>query len=65
MRIVLDEDLCRGFGNCMLAAPDVFDLPADSTLVTILQEQPPEALRAAVEEAVQSCPVEALILEED
>ena len=65
MRIVIDDDLCRGFGNCMLAAPEIFDLKPDSTIVTILQERPAEELRAAAEEAVLSCPVEALALRED
>lgn len=65
MRVKLDESLCQTYGNCLLAAPDVFDLDASSPVVTVLQPRPAEANRAEVEDAVRSCPVEALRLLED
>jgi ferredoxin len=62
MRIELDTDLCQAYGNCLLAAPDVFELTDATPVVVVLQDEPDENLRAAVEEAVQSCPVQALTL---
>ena len=65
MRVTLDASKCQASGNCLLAAPDVFDLGDDSAIVTVLQERPPEEIRPAVEEAIRSCPVEALALVDD
>lgn len=65
MHVTLDETKCQAYGNCMITAPDVFDLGDDDAVVTILQEQPAEARRPDVQEAVRSCPVEALTLSED
>jgi ferredoxin len=62
MRIELDPNLCQAYGNCLLSAPEVFELTQNDLVVRILQEQPDEPLRAQVEEAVTSCPVQALTL---
>ena len=64
MRIGLDADLCQAYGNCLLAAPEVFELTDATPVVIVLRERPDEQLRAQVEEAVQSCPVQALTLHE-
>jgi ferredoxin len=64
MRIELDSTLCQAYGNCLLAAPDVFELTEATPVVLVLQASPDEALRAEVEEAVRSCPVDALTLVE-
>ncbi|GAA5190376.1 ferredoxin [Rugosimonospora acidiphila] len=63
MHIVLDPDLCQAYGNCLLAAPDVFELTEATPVVIVRQANPGEDLRAEVEEAVRSCPVQALTLE--
>ena len=62
MRIELDPNLCQAYGNCLLSAPEVFELTQHDRVARILQEQPDEPLRAQVEEAVASCPVQALTL---
>jgi ferredoxin len=62
MRIELDPNLCQAYGNCLLSAPEVFELTQNDLVVRILQQQPDEPLRAQVEEAVTSCPVQALTL---
>ncbi len=64
MHVSLDATQCQAYGNCMVTAPDVFDLGDDDAVVTVLQENPPEERRADVQEAVRSCPVEALTLSE-
>jgi ferredoxin len=60
MKIEVDKDLCQAYGNCLLAAPEVFSLDAASTVVDVLVPSPSEGIREQVEEAVRSCPVEAL-----
>ena len=65
MRVTLDESLCQAYGNCLLAAPEVFELEASAAVATVLEPSPAESLRPEVEEAVRSCPVEALRLLEE
>lgn len=62
MRVTVDKDLCQAYGNCVLAAPDVFRLDASTPVAAILQPEPPETSASAVEEAVGNCPAEALML---
>jgi ferredoxin len=45
-------------------APEVFEVRDDDNLY-ILQERPPESLRAKVDSAVRSCPKQAISIEED
>ena len=61
MRIAVDLARCEGFANCVMAAPDVFDLGNDG-LVVVLEPVCDDDRRAEVEEAVRSCPVSALRL---
>jgi ferredoxin len=51
-----------GNAQCMLAAPQVFEVRDDGMLY-VLQEEPPEALRAAVENAARLCPTQAITIE--
>jgi len=60
----VDRELCESNGVCVRLVPEVFELDDDDRL-RVLQERPPEALRARVEQAVRRCPKQALaILEE-
>ncbi|MGH7787772.1 MAG: ferredoxin [Candidatus Binatia bacterium] len=63
MKVVVDWDLCEANAVCMKVAPEVFLLHDDDTL-EIKQEEPPESLRAKVEEAVRRCPRQAISIEE-
>lgn len=63
MKIHADLEKCQGYANCVMAAPDYFDLNDDS-LVVVLRPDVDEAERQQVEEAVRSCPVEALWISE-
>lgn len=60
-RIELDDDLCQGHAMCELEAPDVFRVPKRG-VVEILDHEPPDDLRDAVELAVEMCPTRALTL---
>ncbi|MDQ1374667.1 MAG: ferredoxin [Actinomycetota bacterium] len=62
MRVVVDYDLCESNAVCMAVAPEVFEVRDDDNLY-VLQEEPPEELRAKVEEAVRRCPKQAISLE--
>ncbi|MDA8291796.1 MAG: ferredoxin [Actinomycetota bacterium] len=61
MRVVVDFDRCSSNAVCMGLVPDVFEVRDDGFLY-VLDENPPEARRAAVEEAVASCPTQAISL---
>lgn len=63
-RVIADVDTCEGYANCVVAAPDVFSLD-DDNIVVVLVEEPSEDQLPAVEEAVRSCPIAALALEEN
>lgn len=62
MRVVVDFDLCESNARCMAVAPEVFEVRDDDFLY-VLQENPPEELRAKVEEAVRVCPRQAISVE--
>ena len=63
MRVVVDWDLCESNGLCMAAAPEVFELQDDDTLM-VLQETPDESQRAKVADAVHACPKQAITLQD-
>jgi ferredoxin len=64
MRIVVDRDLCESNGVCEGLAPEVFQIDDDDDL-QLLQEQPDESLRSKVQDAVRSCPKQALSIQDD
>ncbi|UOG80242.1 ferredoxin [Streptomyces sp. CB09030] len=51
-----------GAGQCVLAAPAVFDQDEADGLVRVLDEDPPASGADAVREAVWACPSGALTL---
>jgi ferredoxin len=63
VRVVVDWDLCESNGLCMAAAPEVFQLQDDDTLLILLQT-PDESLRGKVTDAVHACPKQAISLQE-
>ena len=64
MRVVVDFNQCESNALCMAAAPEVFLLDDDDAL-HILIENPGEDLRSKVEQAVRTCPKQAISLHED
>lgn len=59
-----DMEMCQGYANCVIAAPDVYDIDDEGTVV-LLKETISEQERAGVDEAVNSCPVSALSIEDE
>jgi ferredoxin len=58
-KVVVDFDLCESNAICMGIAPDVFEVREDNFLY-VLQENPDDALREKVDEAVRQCPRHAI-----
>jgi len=62
MKIKIDRNLCIGAGTCSVIAPEVFEL--DSELKATVKD-PKGAPDERIMDAAKSCPVLAIILEED
>ncbi len=62
MKVIVDFDACMSNAQCVLAAPDVFEVREDGMLY-VLQEEPPESARARVENAARLCPTQAITIE--
>ncbi len=62
-KITVDYDVCASTGACMQFCPEVFEVRSDGFLY-ILDEQPPESLRSAVEQAADMCPTAAISVTE-
>jgi ferredoxin len=68
MRVKVDLELCQGHALCQEEAPEVFRVRERAGAydqVSLLQERPPESLRAKVESAVRHCPNRVIRIEED
>jgi len=61
MKIIVDRAKCTGLGMCEAVAPDFFEIDEDGELV-LLKKDASEEEAAAVREAIQACPTEALRL---
>lgn len=58
-----DLEACQGYANCVVGADDYFDIDDDGVVV-LLKTEVPEGERGRVEEAARSCPVSALVVED-
>ena len=63
MKVVVDVSLCNLHGLCLETLPEVFKIGDDGVL-QVLNETPPEGLRAKVGQAVRECPTGAISIEE-
>ena len=62
MKVIVDRDLCQGIGNCVALAPEVFQLDKENKAVsTHIEDINQEKIR----EAAESCPLDAIILQDD
>lgn len=61
MKISVDMNVCQNYGQCVFAAPDVFDLDDAGDLV--YRASADEAARGDVEAAAMACPVQAITIE--
>lgn len=56
MIVEADRDRCIGAGQCVLAAPDLFDQDEDDGLVVLLDPSPSAEHEAAARAAAAACP---------
>ncbi|HWV86207.1 MAG TPA: ferredoxin [Capillimicrobium sp.] len=61
IKVIVDMNLCQSHGECVYAAPGVFELGDDDVLRW--QEEVDESRREELEEAVNVCPMMAIRLE--
>ena len=59
-----DFEACQGYANCVDGAPDVYDIDDDGVVVLLKETITPEE-RPRIEEAARSCPVSALMIEDE
>lgn len=60
MRIQVRSELCVGHGECVIAAPELFDLGDDDGPVTVLEDPLAESSKAGAQWAERVCPVGAI-----
>jgi len=63
MRVIIEEDKCCGAGQCVLAAPTVFDQREEDGIVVLLDENPPDDRLEEVKQAIRLCPALAIKVE--
>jgi ferredoxin len=64
MKVTIDMDRCVAAGQCVLAAPDVFDQSDDDGVVVLLNASPPAEDADAVRTAAALCPALAITVED-
>ena len=64
MKVLVDQDKCVASGQCVVAAPDVFDQRDDDGIVVVRDEEPPAEQEDVVRQAVLTCPSGALSIVE-
>jgi ferredoxin len=62
IEIDIDRDACMGSGNCVFAAPGIFELDDDSVARVVDPEASPEE---AVVTAARQCPTHAITVRRD
>lgn len=62
MKVKVNESLCTGCGLCVDICPEVFEMGEDVSVVK--EENVPADLEEKVKEAAESCPVEAIEIQE-
>jgi ferredoxin len=64
VKVVVDFDRCASNAVCMSLLPEIFEVRDDGYLY-VLNENPPDSMREKLEEAVRSCPTQAISIAED
>jgi ferredoxin len=60
MKVHVDQGKCQGHALCALKAPAIFTLDSGSDRSTALDGEVPAGAEAAVRDAVDSCPEQAI-----
>jgi len=60
MKVKIDKELCTGCGLCEETCPDIFKLKEDEDIAEVIKNDYEESDEECIEEAVESCPTEAI-----
>jgi ferredoxin len=60
VRVILDQAICQGHGQCELIAPLTFRIDESSGLAILLQDVHDETRKAELVAAARACPVGAI-----
>jgi ferredoxin len=63
MKVILEQDKCVSSGQCVLAAPEVFDQRDDDGVAVLLTDEPDPDQADEVEHAAAVCPALAILVE--
>ena len=66
MKVLIDVDLCTGCGLCEETCPDIFKLNEDDDVAELTKndyDENDENDEECIEEAIESCPTEAITTE--
>ena len=64
MKVTVGTDRCISSGQCVLAAPEVFDQRDEDGLVVLLNPSPPADVAVDVKQAATLCPALAITVED-
>lgn len=62
LKVEANHDVCAAAGQCLLAAPNVFDQSDEDGTVVVVNATPDDSERDAVLDAVSRCPTGAIKL---
>jgi ferredoxin len=62
MRIEADQEKCVGAGQCVMAAPELFDQRESDGIVEVLVPDPSAAQEVEAREAELTCPAAAILV---
>jgi len=62
VKVTVDRELCIGISNCVAVAPTVFQLDAENKAIVVDVSSVTEK---KIMEAAESCPQNAIIVEDD
>lgn len=61
MKVRVDKDLCVGDESCVDICPEIFEMSDDIAVAKM--DEVPSGLEEKCREAVEACPVEAIIVD--
>jgi len=62
-KILIDQNKCIGCNTCPLMDPETFEM--DTTTYKAKVKKQPEKINDSIKSAIEACPVEAIIIEEN